>query len=101
MGVETGFLLALAAMAAASYVCRVAGYFLMGYVQITPRIEAALKAVPLSVMIGIVIPSVAAGRIPEIAGLAAVGLAMKLTGNDLVAAVAGAAAVGLCRWAGA
>lgn len=100
MGVDNGFLVALAAMAVASYACRVAGYFLMGYVQITPRIESALKAVPLSVMIGIVTPSVAAGRVPEIAGLAAVGLAMKLTRNDVVAAVAGAATVGLCRWAG-
>ena len=49
MGVDNGFLIALAAMAVASYACRVAGYFLMGYVQITPRIESALKAVPLRV----------------------------------------------------
>jgi uncharacterized membrane protein len=98
MGVETGFLLALAGMAVASFACRVGGYLLMGYITITPRIEAGLKAVPLSVMIGIVIPSISAGRIPEIIGLLAVGLAMKLTRNDLVAAVAGAAAVGLCRW---
>jgi hypothetical protein len=32
--------------------------------------------------------------------LVAVGLVMKLTRNDVAAAVAGAAAVGLCRWAG-
>jgi uncharacterized membrane protein len=36
MGVDNGFLIALAAMAVASYACRVAGYFLMGYVPITP-----------------------------------------------------------------
>ena len=98
MAAEYGMYLALAGMVVASYACRVAGYSLMGYVQITPSIEAALKAVPLSVMIGIVTPAVAAGRVPEIAGLAAVALAMKLTGNDVVAAVAGAAAVGVCRW---
>ena len=44
MGVDNGFLLALAGMAVASYACRVGGYFLMGYVQLTPRVEAALDA---------------------------------------------------------
>jgi uncharacterized membrane protein len=100
MTTDTVFLVAVAAMAAASYACRVAGYVLMGYVPITPRVQAALKAIPLGVMIGIVTPSAAAGRVPEIAGLAAVGVAMKLTRNDLAAALSGAAVVALCRWAG-
>ena len=100
MGVDNGFLLALAGIAVTSYTCRVGGYFLMGYVQLTPRVEAALKAVPLAVMIGIVMPSVAAGRVPEIAGLLAVGLAMRLTRIDVVAAIAGAATVGVCRATG-
>ncbi|MEP6792336.1 MAG: AzlD domain-containing protein, partial [Ramlibacter sp.] len=76
----------------------VAGYLLMGYVRITPRMESALKAIPLAVMIGIVTPAASAGKLPELAGLAAVWLAMKLTGKDVVAVLAGAAAVGLCRW---
>jgi len=98
MAVDDPFLLALAGMAVASYACRIAGHLLMGYVRITPRVEAALKAIPLAVMIGIVTPAVSAGRLPELAGLAAVGLAMKLTGKDVVAVLAGVAAVGLCRW---
>lgn len=99
-GVDTHFLLAILAMALASYGCRVAGYLLMGYVPITSRVQAALKAIPLGVMIGIVLPSALAGKLPEIVGLAVVGMAMKLFGNDVVAALAGAAAVALCRAAG-
>lgn len=97
--VDRQFLLAIAAMAAASYACRIAGYLLMGYVPITERVQAALKAIPLGVMIGIVMPSVLAGKIPEWVGLAVVFVVMKATGKDVVAALAGAAAVAICRWA--
>ena len=98
MAVDDPFLLALAGMAIASYACRIGGHLLMGYVRITPRVEAALKAIPLAVMIGIVTPAATAGKLPELAGLAAVAIAMKLTGKDVVAVLAGVAAVGLCRW---
>jgi uncharacterized membrane protein len=101
MDVDSSFWIALAAMALASYACRVAGFLLMGLVTITPRVEAALKATPLGVMIGIVMPSAASGRLPELAGLAVVLVVMKLSGRDLVAALSGAAAVALCRLLGA
>jgi uncharacterized membrane protein len=100
MDVDGPFLLAIAAMAAASYACRLAGYLLMGYVPITPRVQGALKAIPLGAMIGIVMPSVLSGRIPELVGLVVVFAAMKLTGKDVVAALAGAGAVAICRWMG-
>jgi uncharacterized membrane protein len=97
MDAETGFWIALAALALASYACRVAGYLLMGVLTITPRLEAALRATPLGVMIGIVMPSAASGRLPELAGLLVVGAVMKITGRDLVAALCGAATVAACR----
>ncbi|MBE7369231.1 AzlD family protein [Ramlibacter pallidus] len=97
MAVDLHFLLAILAMAVASFACRVTGYFLMGYVPITPRVQGALKAIPLGVMIGIVMPSVLAGKVPEMVGLVVVFAAMKLTGKDVVAALAGAGAVGICR----
>jgi uncharacterized membrane protein len=98
MAVESTFWLALAGMALASFACRISGFLLMGYVTITPRVEAALKAIPISVMVGIVTPAATAGKLPELLGLLAVGVAMKLVRNDLAAAVAGAATVGLARW---
>ena len=97
MDVDIRFLLAVLAMAAASYACRITGYLLMGYVPITPRVQAALRAIPLGVMIGIVMPSVLAGKLPELVGLAMVFVVMKATGKDVVAALAGAGAVAVCR----
>jgi uncharacterized membrane protein len=99
MAVESTFWLALAGMALASFACRISGFLLMGYVTITPRVEAALKAIPISVMVGIVTPAATAGKLPELLGLLAVGLAMKLLRNDLAAAVAGAATVAVARLA--
>ncbi|HYF44294.1 MAG TPA: AzlD domain-containing protein [Ramlibacter sp.] len=97
MAGDTNFLLAIVGMALASYACRVTGFLLMHWVPVTPRVEAALRAIPLGVMVGIVMPSLASGRVPELAGLAMVLVLMKTVRNDLVAAVGGAAAVGVCR----
>lgn len=99
MTISGNFLVALCSIALASYACRIGGFVLMGYVRITPRITAALGAVPVAVMVGIVIPAAASGGPPEIAALAAVGIAMKLTKSDLIAAIAGAVTVALCRLA--
>lgn len=97
MTTDPDFLLALLAMGAASYFCRAGGFFLMRFVAITPRLEAALKVLPLGVMIGIVAPAAVHGGIPEILGLIAVVALMKLTGNDFLAAIAGIAIVALAR----
>lgn len=97
MAADPTFYVAVAAMAAASYACRVAGYLLMGWLTITPRLEAGLRAMPIGVMAGIVTPSLVAGRVPEIAGLAVVLLLMRLTRSDLVAALGAAGAVAVLR----
>jgi uncharacterized membrane protein len=98
MATSAEFLIALAAMAAASYACRLGGFVAMRFVAVTPRLEAALRAVPLSVMIGIAAPALAdGGDLPEWAGLAAVVLTMRLTRNDPLAAVVGVAAVAVAR----
>ena len=72
----------------------------MRYVRITPRMQSALKAVPLAVMIGIVMPAASAGRAPELVALVAVAVAMRLSGNELLAALAGLVVVAAGRWAG-
>ena len=53
---DVDFLLTVLALAAASFFCRAGGFMMMRYLKITPRIESALRAVPLAVMIGIVMP---------------------------------------------
>lgn len=98
MDTDAEFLIALAAMAAASYACRLGGFVAMRFVAATPRLEAALRAVPLSVMIGIAAPALAdGGGLPEWVGLATVVLTMRLTRNDPLAAVVGVAAVAVAR----
>ena len=97
---DADFMTAVAALAVASFFCRAGGFVAMRYVRITPRMESALKAVPLAVMIGIVMPAAAAGRAPELVALLAVGLVMKVWSNELVAALAGLAVVAAGRWLG-
>jgi uncharacterized membrane protein len=99
MQISAEFLIALPVLALATFACRAGGFFLMRFVTVTPRLEAALRAIPIGVMIGIVLPVAATGRIPELIGLAVVLLAMKLSGNDLVAALAGVVVVALARLA--
>jgi uncharacterized membrane protein len=100
MSASPEFIVALVVMAAASFACRAGGFLLMRFVPITPRLEAAIGAVPLAVMIGIVAPVAAKGQPAELLGIAAVILAMKVIDNDLLAALAGVVVVAIARSAG-
>ena len=83
----------IAVMAAAALLCRFGGYWFMGFLSITPRMKAGLDAIPLAVMLGIMVPPVLRGGIPEAAGIAATIAAVRLGANDLVAILAGLAIV--------
>ena len=87
----------LFALVLASFACRAGGFWLMRFVTVTPRLRATLAAAPLAVMLGIVTPAAMRGGLPEIAGLAATFLAMRLWRKDLIATFVGVAAVALCR----
>ncbi|MEO7150145.1 MAG: AzlD domain-containing protein [Burkholderiaceae bacterium] len=87
----------LPALALAAYACRAGGFWLMRFVPLTPRVEAALRAAPVAVMAGVVAPAAVHGGPPEWAGLAVVGAVMAWRGNDVVAMLAGVAAVALVR----
>jgi uncharacterized membrane protein len=87
----------LIAMTVASFATRAAGFWLMRFVTITPRLEAALKATPLAVMVGIATPAAASGKPAEILGIVVTIGLMRATGNDLVAAIGGVAALALAR----
>ena len=69
----------------------------MRFVSVTPRLRATLAAAPLAVMLGIVTPAALRGGLPEIAGLAATFIAMRLGRRDLIAMFVGVAVVALCR----
>lgn len=84
-------------MTIAAAACRLLGYTFMRFIPITPRLEAALQAIPLAVMIGIIGPPMLRGGWPEIAGLVATMAAVRLGGNDLAAIAAGMGAVAALR----
>jgi uncharacterized membrane protein len=95
--VTSSFLLLLLAMAAASFACRAGGFLAMRFIPRSPRLDAALRATPAAVMAGIAAMAAMNGGIREIVALAVVMLTMRLTGNDLVAALAGVALLALSR----
>jgi uncharacterized membrane protein len=90
----------LAVMAAAALLCRVAGFTLMRFVPVSPRVEAALRATPLAVMAGITALTVQAGGLAEGLALASVvGLTLVLR-SDVAAALLGVVVVAALRWVG-
>ena len=87
----------LAVMALAAAVCRGGGFWLMRFVPITPRVHAALNAIPIAVLMGIMAPALLRGGIPESAAVVATAGVVKAGGNDLIAILAGLATVALLR----
>ena len=91
-------LAAIAAMAAAAFSCRAGGYFLMRFVPITPRVEAALRMIPLAIFASMLAVAAIRGGPPEWAGIAAALAAMVWARNDFVAIIAGILAVAGLRY---
>ena len=90
----------LAVMAAAAFLCRVAGFTLMRFVPVSPRMEAALRATPLAVMAGITALAVQAGGWDEGIALASVVALTLVLKSDVAAALLGVVVVAVLRWAG-
>jgi len=97
MTVRMELLPLLFAVTLASFACRAGGFWLMRFVSVTPRMQAALRAAPLAVMIGIVVPAALRGGVAEWLGLAVTAVLMRLTRKDLIAALSGIATVAICR----
>lgn len=87
----------IAVMTVAALVCRLSGFWFMRLIPITPRVEAGLKAIPLAVMFGIMIPPVMRGGIAETVGMFATMAVVKLGANDLIAVLVGMGSVALIR----
>jgi uncharacterized membrane protein len=56
MTIDTANLLAIFAMAVATYITRIAGVVLLRYVTLTPRIRSALDALPVAVLTAVITP---------------------------------------------
>ena len=97
MTIDAAFIPLLFIMAVVSFSSRAGGFWLMRFVSITPPLEAALRATPLAVMVGIVVPAAARGSLPELAALVAILISMRMFGNDLVSSLIGVTTVAILR----
>jgi len=96
--VQTDVWLAIALMAVGSFVTRAGGYWLMGFVTLTPRVRAWLDAIPMAVVGAVLGPAALAAGIPECVGFVAAFVVMRRTGNDLCGMAAALFAVAGLRY---
>ena len=92
-----GAIIAILAMAAATYLTRISGYWLMGHVPMTQRVRRSLEVLPGAIMAATVVPIVAKVG-PAALVAVAVALASMLTRrNELLAVVFGMGSVAVVR----
>ncbi|MBX9907098.1 MAG: AzlD domain-containing protein [Beijerinckiaceae bacterium] len=92
-----GAVLAILAMALATYLCRISGVALMAFIPLTPRVRRGLAALPGSIVVATVLPLVERlGWSAALALLAAVG-SMVIRRSELLALVVGMAVVSGAR----
>jgi uncharacterized membrane protein len=86
---EWGVLTAILVMAAVTYGIRAGGFWMMGHVPLTPRLQRMLEALPGSVVVAAVLPIVVRDGFAAALAIAAAGAVMLLLRNDLLAVLAG------------
>ncbi|TQI76115.1 putative membrane protein [Bosea sp. AK1] len=88
-----GPLIAITAMAAATYLCRISGVALMSVIPLTPHVRRGLAALPGSIVVATVLPLIERlGWAAALALLAAVGT-MILRRSELLALLVGMVAI--------
>lgn len=91
MSVDLHVLLALLAMMAATYATRIAGFLMPEKLDLTPRLRAALDAIPAAVLVSVIAPSMlATGWRETLASLVAALAATRLSLIGVVAVGVGA-----------
>lgn len=96
-GLQTDSLWAIAIMAIITYGFRGGGYWLMGRVTLSPRMEAGLAYLPGAVITALVVPSMLEAGTPGVFGVIVVALCMRVRPNLLIAMTAGIVTVWLLR----
>ncbi|MGO4403124.1 AzlD family protein [Bosea sp. RAF48] len=92
-----GAVLAIGAMAIATYLCRIAGVALMSFIPLTPHVRRGLAALPGSIVVATVLPLIERlGAGAAVALLVAIGT-MILRRSELLALLTGMAAISALR----
>jgi len=95
-----GVTAAILAMAAATYLTRTSGFWLMAHVPLTARLRRMLEALPGAVIAATVLPIMAKGGAPAALAVAAALLTMLARRNEFLAVAAGIAVAAAARLAG-
>jgi uncharacterized membrane protein len=88
-----GTLAAILAMAAVTYLCRISGYGLMGFVPLTPAVRRGLAALPGSIVLATLVPLIEKSGLAAAVAIVAAVIAMILTRREFVALIVGLAVV--------
>lgn len=96
-GIEWPTIVVILAMVAATYTMRIAGFWMMGHVVITPRVRRMLDALPGCVVAAILAPLVWRSGMPAAAGVAVAAGVMLLWRNEFIAVFVCIAVVALLR----
>jgi uncharacterized membrane protein len=97
---ESFALPAIAVMAAVTLVIRVGGFWMMGRVPLTARVQRMLEALPGSIVAAVVLPIAVKSGTPAVLAVAAALAAMIAWRNTLLGVILGVAITVLARRAG-
>jgi uncharacterized membrane protein len=90
-------MVAFAVMTAVTIAARLGGYWLMGYVNVTPRVRRMLDALPGSIIVAAALPvAVNGGPVVMFAIIAAIAVTI-IFRNDFIAVITGMMVAALAR----
>ena len=90
-------MIAFAGMTAVTVASRLGGYWLMGYVNVTPRVRRMLDALPGSIIVAAALPVAVNGGLVVMFAISAAMIVTIIRRNDFVAVITGMAVAALAR----
>jgi uncharacterized membrane protein len=87
--ITPGVATAIAAMALVTYLCRIAGYYMMHVIPITGRLKRAFAALPGSIIAAAVLPSLERLGPAAMLAIGAAVLTMLIRRNEILALLVG------------
>ncbi|ETR78479.1 branched-chain amino acid ABC transporter [Afipia sp. P52-10] len=97
---RTDVMIVVAVMALVTILLRSAGFWLMGFVPVTPRIKRMLDALPGSIIAAAVLPVVVQGGAVAALAVTSAMASMWLTRSDFVAVITGMGVAAAARYFG-
>jgi uncharacterized membrane protein len=90
-------MIAFAVMTAVTVASRLGGYWLMGYVTVTPRVRRMLDALPGSIIVAAALPVAVNGGAVVMFAIVAALVVTAIRRNDFIAVITGMAVAALAR----